>query len=221
MDSATKLREVQVQRQENMEGQARAKSWGLRGGFAEEVWHPSWALKNKEVVERQGQWGRHLAEGTAREQRQRGVKLRGESEISAIKLQARQGRGGDSCSIKSCGHGGPGGRQVKALGKAHWGLVPLPCSLQSGYWYCPLPGSLAQTTLYHSQKIPRGLRGHPCVSQPPLLGRWEAPPPPRNGVIWASQEQLHCLGDLNSLWPKRAFPQKILQRGHGGRSLQG
>ena len=37
------------------------------------------------------------------EQRQRGVKLRGESEISAIKLQPGWGRGGDSCPIKSCG----------------------------------------------------------------------------------------------------------------------
>lgn len=167
-----------MQRQENMEGQARAKSWGLRGGFAEEVWHPSWALKNEEVVERQGQWGRHLAEGTAREQRQRGVKLRGESEISAIKLQPRPGRGGDSCSIKSCGHGGPGGRQVKALGKTHWGLVPLPCPLQSGYWYCPLPGSLAQTTLIPLPENPAGpQRPSLCLSAPSSSpGKMGAPP---------------------------------------------
>lgn len=36
-----------------------------------EVWHLSWALKNEEVVERQGQWGRHLAEGTARAKAER------------------------------------------------------------------------------------------------------------------------------------------------------
>lgn len=43
-----------------------------------EVWHPSRALKNEEAVERQGQWeGIWLRE--QQEQRQRGVKLRGES----------------------------------------------------------------------------------------------------------------------------------------------
>lgn len=30
-----------------------------------EVWYLIWALKNEEVVARQGQWGRHLAGGTA------------------------------------------------------------------------------------------------------------------------------------------------------------
>lgn len=44
----------------------------------EEVWHPSWALKNEEVVERQGQWEGIWLRGQP-EQKQRGVKLRGES----------------------------------------------------------------------------------------------------------------------------------------------
>jgi hypothetical protein len=30
-----------------------------------DMWHPSRALKNEEVVARPGQWRRHLAEGTA------------------------------------------------------------------------------------------------------------------------------------------------------------
>lgn len=50
---------------------SKGESWGLWGGHTEEVWHPSWALKNEEVVERQGQWGRHLAEGTARAKAER------------------------------------------------------------------------------------------------------------------------------------------------------
>lgn len=69
-----------------------------------EAWHPSRALKNEEAAEGQGQWeGIWLRE--QQEQRQRGVKLRGESEVSSIKREPRQGRGGDFCSIKSCGHG--------------------------------------------------------------------------------------------------------------------
>lgn len=69
-----------------------------------EVWRPSRALKNEEAAEGQGQWeGIWLRE--QQEQRQRGVKLRGESEVSSIKRERRQGRGGDSCSIKSYGHG--------------------------------------------------------------------------------------------------------------------
>lgn len=51
-------------------GSSKCRSRGLWGGHKEEVWHPSWALKN-EMVERQGQWGRHLAEGTARAKAER------------------------------------------------------------------------------------------------------------------------------------------------------
>lgn len=50
---------------------SKCESWGLWGGYTEEVWHPNWALKNEEVVGRQGQWGRHLAEGTARAKAER------------------------------------------------------------------------------------------------------------------------------------------------------
>lgn len=80
------------------------RAGGSGGGYMGEAWHPSRALKNEEAAEGQGQWeGIWLRE--QQEQRQRGVKLRGESEVSSIKREPRQGRGGDSCSIKSCGHG--------------------------------------------------------------------------------------------------------------------
>ena len=49
--------------------------------------------------------GRHLAEGTARAKAERREIAWRESEVSAIKRQPRQGRGGDSRSIKSFGHG--------------------------------------------------------------------------------------------------------------------
>lgn len=82
-----------MQGQENTEGGARAGGSG--GSYRGEVWHPSWALKNEEVVERQGQWGRHLAEGTARAKAER-REIAWRAETSAIKLQPRWGRGGDS-----------------------------------------------------------------------------------------------------------------------------
>lgn len=63
-------------------GGASDKSWGLWGGCMEEVWHLSWALRNEEVGERQGQWGRHLAEGTPRAKAKRREIAWRESEIS-------------------------------------------------------------------------------------------------------------------------------------------
>lgn len=75
-----------------MEGGASDKTGDSQEATQGDLWHPSWALKNEEVVARLGQWRRHLA-GAKAERREIAWRARD----SAIKLQP--GRGGEGLRV--------------------------------------------------------------------------------------------------------------------------
>lgn len=79
-----------------MEGGASDKTGDSGEAIQGDLWHPSWALKNEEVVARLGQWRRHLAEGTAGAKAER-REIAWRARDSAIKLQP--GRGGEGLRV--------------------------------------------------------------------------------------------------------------------------
>lgn len=106
--------------------------------------------------------GKHLAEGTARAKAERREIAWRESEVSAIKLQPRQGRGGEGRGFLLHKKLWPWMTRRKA-GKGSenstLGPGPSPAPLQSAQWDCPLMGSPAQPSppSHHSPRIPQAL----------------------------------------------------------------